>query len=444
MSHSYPLFHYQLDQVIAWHRGTPITAERFLSDLSHVAEHLPRAAHAINLCDDRYHFMLAFAACLMNDLLTLLPPNATPGVVNALSEDYPDCICLTDKPLQQLRIPQHLIAPTASATVGHQAIPRIAHDRLAAILFTSGSTGKPTANLKIWGDLYKGAQLAAERFGIKSDRLHALVATVPPQHMYGLETSLLIPWFGGVGVHCGRPLFPADVRDALASVEGPRALITTPVHLRACVGAELVWPRIDFIISATAPLSASLAQAAEEMLGTRVLEIYGSTETGSIASRRTLEGDRWTLYEEMALSREDDRYFAQGPQLPDPVLLGDQLEILDERRFKLLGRHTDMLKIAGKRASIGDLNHKLNEIEGVLDGVFVIPHQADGSVSRLTALVVAPGLTKEALLDALARSLDPVFLPRPLYLVDKLPRSASGKLPRDALQQLLKELQRPR
>ncbi|MEN8179442.1 MAG: AMP-binding protein [Pseudomonadota bacterium] len=441
MSLTYPLFHHRLEQIIAWHAGRPVSAGKFLMDVVHTAGRLPTATHVINLCDNRYHFMVGFAACILKDQLTLLPPNGTPGVINELTRDYADCICLADRPMDNLEISQILVNPLPAETrISDQVIPQIAQDRLAAILFTSGSTGKPAANPKYWGDLQKGAQLAADRFGIRSDRVTSLVATVPPQHMYGLETSILIPWFGGVGVYSGRPLFPADVRDALASLEAPRVLITTPLHLRACVGAELEWPDIEFLISATAPLSKPLAESAERMLNTQVLEIYGSTETGSIASRRTIEGDRWTLYEEMHLSQTAGQFQAQGPQLPQPMPLGDQLELLDGPLFKLLGRHSDMLKIAGKRASLADLNHKLNEIEGVLDGAFVIPDSGESAVRRLTALVVAPTLNKETLLEELAKSLDPAFLPRPLHLVDKLPRSSTGKLPREALLRLLKQL----
>ncbi len=444
MSGSLPLFQHSLDQLIAWYKGRPVTAGEFLNDCWQIAERLPRSAHVVNLCDDRYHFMVGFAACLQREQLTLLPPNGTPGVINGLAKDYPDCICLTDRSLQGLEIPQFLITPLAAENpIAGLAVPQIEQSRLAAILFTSGSTGKPMANLKYWGDLHKGAQLAAERFGIRADEVSSLVATVPPQHMYGLETSMLIPWFGGIGVHSARPLFPADVRDALASMEAPRVLITTPLHLRACVAAELSWPEIKFLISATAPLKKSLAEAAEQMLNTQVLEIYGSTETGSIASRRTIDGEKWRLYEEMHLSRMDASFQARGPQLPQPVILGDRLELLEAPYFKLLGRHSDMIKIAGKRASLNDLNHQLNEIAGVEDGAFMLPDSDNSETSRLTALVVAPSLSKEILLAELARSLDPVFLPRPLYLVDKLPRSSSGKLPREPLLQMITELQEP-
>jgi acyl-coenzyme A synthetase/AMP-(fatty) acid ligase len=112
-----------------------------------------------------------------------------------------------------------------------------------------------------------------------------------------------------------------------------------------------------------------------------------------------------------------------------------------DARFKLLGRHADLVNIAGNRASLSDLNLKLNAIEGVRDGVFIMPdNQVDDDVWRVAALVVAPDLEKKEILAALAEHINPVFLPRPLYMVDSLPRNAMGKLPREALSRLLDKL----
>ena len=105
--------------------------------------------------------------------------------------------------------------------------------------------------------------------------------------------------------------------------------------------------------------------------------------------------------------------------------------------FRLLGRREDLVNIAGKRTSLGYLNHQLNQIEGVVEGVFVAPDEVGTEVRRLLALVVAPGLNERQLLAALAERLDPVFLPRPLIKVDALPRNDTGKVTRAALLALI-------
>jgi acyl-coenzyme A synthetase/AMP-(fatty) acid ligase len=97
------------------------------------------------------------------------------------------------------------------------------------------------------------------------------------------------------------------------------------------------------------------------------------------------------------------------------------------------------VNIAGKRTSLASLNYHLNSITGVRDGVFVMPEQEDGAVTRLTAFVVAPGLTSETVMNALRQRIDTAFLPRPLCLVESLPRNDTGKLPLQALSRLLTE-----
>jgi acyl-coenzyme A synthetase/AMP-(fatty) acid ligase len=125
--------------------------------------------------------------------------------------------------------------------------------------------------------------------------------------------------------------------------------------------------------------------------------------------------------------------------LPAPVRFCDRIAVIGEGRFRVLGRMEDQVNIAGHRASLGDLTRKLLEVDGVQDGAFYLPDPVQGPLARLTAVVVAPGKTHEEIQDALRLSMDPVFLPRPLVLVPKLPRNETGKLPREALRRLVEQ-----
>ncbi len=429
-------------QLAAWHRGAGISAARFYQDVAKLAGRLPQAGQVVNLCEDRYHFAVSFAAAIVRQQVTLMPSNNTPGAVNSLLDKTADGYCLTDRSQPGIQARQRLYAELLNGKNGDSiGLPeRIEADRQVAILYTSGSTGTPKPNPKSWGELKAEADSALRRFPFLSRSVSSLVATVPAQHMYGLATSIFFPWQGGIAVHTGRPLFPADIAADLALTAAPRVLITTPLHLRACLDAAINWPEIAFIISATAPLSRELAAEAEQQLQTEIYEIYGSTETGSIASRRTLKDECWSLYDGIAMRQEGNRTFAYGGHLPHPVPLNDHTEILSGGRFRLLGRNNDMLKIAGKRASIGDLNQKLLAIPGVIDGVFVPPENPNNEKQRLSALVVAPSLGKQEILRQLAQSIDAAFLPRPLHFVDSLPRNSTGKLPREQLLNLLKAI----
>ena len=99
-----------------------------------------------------------------------------------------------------------------------------------------------------------------------------------------------------------------------------------------------------------------------------------------------------------------------------------------------------MINVAGKRTSLANLNYHLNAIPGITDGTFYMPEEQGSVITRLTALVIAPGLTAEQLMAALRSRIDPAFLPRPIHFLDALPRNSTGKLPREALNALVLRL----
>jgi len=259
--------------------------------------------------------------------------------------------------------------------------------------------------------------------------------------MYGLEAAIMLPIQHGMAFHVGRPLFPEDVRSALAEVPSPRILVTTPLHIKACATGGTRLPRVECIVSATAPLSIPLAKKAETSFETSVYEVYGFTEAGSVATRRTVVDEAWHVLDGITLHQESDRCYLQAPYLREPAPFPDLVSLQGPHQFVLHSRGADLVNIGGHRASLSDLNHKLNEIEGVEDGAFFLPDDTGSSVTRLIAFAVAPGKSTEQILSALRVVIDPVFLPRPLHLVANLPRNQTGKLTRDALLGLLQELQ---
>jgi acyl-coenzyme A synthetase/AMP-(fatty) acid ligase len=127
----------------------------------------------------------------------------------------------------------------------------------------------------------------------------------------------------------------------------------------------------------------------------------------------------------------------QTPWFDSPQQLLDQIELQTDGRFLLRGRSADLIEIAGKRGSLGELTRRLLDIDGVEDAVVIQPGDEQARLRRVAALVVAPTLTPHVILAALATSVDAVFLPRPLFIVQELPRNAVGKLPRAAVLEAL-------
>jgi acyl-coenzyme A synthetase/AMP-(fatty) acid ligase len=425
-------------EAFAWRGGRPVDALQFVADVAALAARLPDRAHVVSLCADRYRFAVGFGAALVRGQVSLLPPSRAPAFLARLAESHPGLYALADEavddcPLEVVRFPERLEAPP-----GERTVPGLPAERLAAIAFTSGSTGEPSPHRKLWGALARGA--VAEARALELDRLPGatLVGTVPPQHMYGFESTVLLAFHNRLALHAGRPFYPGDVRAALAAVPAPRVLVTTPVHLRALEQDGTALPPLALVLSATAPLAASAATAAEARYGAPVHEIFGFTEAGMVASRRTTAGDAWRLLPGVRLRADGDDFWAEGGHVPQPARFSDLVEPIDAERFAVRGRTADVVNVAGKRASLAALNAELLAIPGVTDGAFYLPEAgADAAgVVRLAAFVVAPGLGSRRLLAELRRRIDPAFLPRPLRFVDRLPRNATGKLTLEALRAL--------
>jgi acyl-coenzyme A synthetase/AMP-(fatty) acid ligase len=325
-------------------------------------------------------------------------------------------------------------------------LPAISAQQIAAIAFTSGSTGTPTANTKYWGTLAATSRLLAERF-FSAEGTPSIVATVPSQHMYGLEMTVMMALQGGAILNAAKPFYPADISAALAESAAPVILVSAPVHLRAAVNAELAMPEISTIVSATAPLDKSLAHAAENIFGAKLFEIYGCTEAGSMATRASTQTDTWRLLQGFSLVQEKESFFARAPHLGEIAPIQDVLQLQNDTDFLLLGRNADMINVAGKRASLANLSLELLKVDGVIDGVIFLPPvishiSSPASVQheqRPVGLVVS-NLPEKEILVRLAQRIDATFLPRPLRKVNSLPRNETGKLTQSALHAMWSQL----
>jgi acyl-coenzyme A synthetase/AMP-(fatty) acid ligase len=425
--------------VVCYRRGAPVTLARFLADVDRIARHLPAGRHVLNAGSDRYRFVVGLAAALVAEKVSLLPADLAPETLRRLVRVHPDLFGLTDRDHLPVALPHALYrdAATTDAPAPCAAVPQIDNDRPVAWLFTSGSTGEPVPHLKTWGALVRSVGIEAERLGLKASR-GAIVATVPPQHAYGLESSVLLALQSGFAFSATRPFYPIDICAALAEVPRPRVLVSTPFHLRLLLDSGAALPAMDLVISATAPLPFALARDVEARSGAPLHEIFGSTDTGQIASRRPSASAEWQLFDGVRLRPERHCTWADGGHVGAPVRLHDVVELAGDGRFRLLGRSSDLVNVAGKRSSIAFLTHQLTTIPGVLDGAYFMPDEAEaGGVTRLAAAVVAPRLTARELTRELRARVEPTFLPRPLVFVDALPRNATGKMPREALQRLI-------
>ena len=416
---------------------------RFIEQAKSLSRKLPNHRYVFNPFTDRYQYLLGFCACVIAGQCTLMPPNRLNKTLEQLAGKYSDCYSLKESDLLEIinkdRETDRGKARDSRRRAGNYSleVPAIPEDQLCALAFTSGSTGTPTPQLKYWKTLRVSSVGNAELLLNKGSVRLNLLATVPPQHMWGLETSILLPLFANVAISDRTPFYPQDIAEALESLPAPRALVSSPVHLDILLKSGVPLVKLERIFSATAPMSRNLAQQLEHHFKTYVLEVFGSSESGIIARRHTASETLWHLSNLFELDITKDGVLVRGRHLPENVVLQDVIEKVGDSKFRWLGRHQDMINIAGKRGSLTDLNRRLLAVQGVVDGVIFMP---ENSHEKLVAMVVSPELEPPDILAALKSEIESIFLPRPVYMVSALPRQETGKLANKDLMKLFKKM----
>ena len=415
------------------------------------SKRLRHATAVCNLCTSRATFLVTWLAALRSHTLLVLPPSGGDADLAGVLRSTSDPVIVADgsQPIHQSwrSSAECLICPPIrqrSEASTEDLAWQPDWDCTAILLYTSGSTRAPEPQAKTLLHLARGAQVLGERMareiagGLTAVR--RIACSVPPQHMFGIEASVMLSLVHAIPVQEGRPLLPADVQQALRGSPGT-AWVATPLHLRGLVQSGEVLSDCSVVLASTMPLTQQLARQAEDLIGAPVLEIYGSTETGVLAMRRPAREAAWEPVSGVRVECVSDGTMAYGSHFQSPARVADQIEIDTPASFRLLGRSSDMIKIGGRRASLAGLNLLLQDLPGLEDGVLYLPTTTNPT-ERLCLIYCGPALDRADVERWLRTRVDPAFLPRTFIRVDKLPRSESGKLPRHALDALFAARQR--
>ena len=311
----------------------------------------------------------------------------------------------------------------------------------ALIKLTSGSTGAPRALPFTHAQMLADGRQICATMGVRPDDRN--LAVVPFGHSYGLG-NLVVPLLDqGTSLVCVDTPLPHALAVAAAR-HRPTIFPAVPALLRALAENDLpsdALAPLRTVISAGSPLAPAIAQAFHRRFGLKPRGFYGSTETGGIAYDR--EGDDTLAglgvgraLEGVSITRlPRDRVRVRSPaaQRASGHIPADRARLGPDGRLALLGRAGRMVKIAGRRLDLGELENALRRLPGVADA-FVASHP--DNPEQLAAVLATP-LAAPALRALLRARLAPWKIPRRLVPVPAFPLTARGKPDTAALRVLL-------
>lgn len=309
-------------------------------------------------------------------------------------------------------------------------------------IFSGGTTDEPQVWSKTAANLFLEAFFLAESLNV--DDRDGVVATVSPFHIYGLLYSILMPLVASATVWPGTPSFPGEILDALNEQQSSM-LISIPAHYAALNGKRVSSKSLRLAISSAGMLDKEDSDNFSAINQVGVIEIYGSTETGGIASRNRFNGEEhFTSFPAASWKCDNLRLSVRSSYISPTVerdeqgffLCGDQVTQLTEHTFSLQGRVDNITKVGGNRVNLEEIRHAIRQLQGVVDSVVLSVPEPGGRAQHIVALVQGSS-DQETIKKALAGRLEPYALPRRIRIVSQIPLTKNGKYDRQAIQELL-------
>ena len=309
-------------------------------------------------------------------------------------------------------------------------------------IFTGGSTGTPQLWAKTKENIFAEGFFLASRYQVT--QRDTLLATIPPYHIYGLLFSVILPLVSSATVVDDTPSFPIAIAGAIKEHQAT-LLASVPAHYRVLR---------DVVLPASLRLAFSSAGMLDEADNQNficsnkkgLVEVYGSTETGGIATRNRLLGEEhFTAFPTLDWHIIDSRLAVRSPYIsPDlPVdasgffVAGDRAQAIDKHRFILYGRADTVTKVGGKRVDLEEICLLIKDISGVHDCVVIALPDAGGRENQIGALIAGAAINIETIKKSLGQALEPYALPRRIKTIDHIPLHNNGKYDRSAIIRLL-------
>ena len=297
-------------------------------------------------------------------------------------------------------------------------------------IFTGGSTGTPKIWSKTVQNIFGEGFFQAGRFAVTED--DCFLATIPPYHIYGLLFSVVMPLASGATVVNETPSFPGEIA-RVAKKYKSTILASVPAHYRALRERKL---QLRLAVSSAGMLDAADNAAFSRHNKNGVVEVYGSTETGGIATRNMAQGEEFfTPFPTIDWKIREHRLAVRSPYISPELPIdeqgffttNDRVEAVGATSFSLKGRSDTVTKVGGKRVDLDEIRLLIKQQEGVTDCVALAMPESGGREHLIGALIQGDAINLEMIKKTLAEALEPYALPRRMKTVTQIPLNTNGK-----------------
>ncbi|MDR2861865.1 MAG: acyl--CoA ligase [Syntrophobacterales bacterium] len=404
---------------------------------------LTSADACLCLCShDKTLVAAALIASLTGGPRLVFPYAFSRQALESALENMPIAWVLTDQP-EEMSCPETaVISPQMLEKMDTSPVIRfIDNDEPFLTLFTGGSTGTP----KIWDktprNLIEEACYICKRFSIAPADI--FLATVPPQHIYGLLFAIMVPLVASARVLPDIYVLPRAIMTAMENFQAT-VLISVPPCYHVLDGDFPAAHHLRLAFSSAGVLEPDAAARFHKETGIGIHEIYGSTETGGIATRCHHDGKAvWNVFDPVAWQIVDDCLQVRSPFLSPSLtknqdgffVTADRAERSEQGRFILRGRADDVVKIGGKRVDLREIQEKIKQIDGVQDAAVILTTKTEGRRTDLSAFVVSQ-IDPAELRQKMMGQVEAYAIHRRFISVEKIPVTPTGKLDRQALELL--------
>jgi malonyl-CoA/methylmalonyl-CoA synthetase len=345
-------------------------------------------------------------------------------------------------------------------------------DDLATILYTSGTTGRSKGASLTHRNLASNALALVEAWAFTRDDvlLHAL----PIYHVHGLFVAIHCALLSGARM-LWLPKF--DAREVVGRLADATVMMGVPTfYTRLLAHPEFgrdCTRRIRLFVSGSAPLLPETFAAFRERTGHTILERYGMTETGMIASNpyegvraagtvgRPLAGVAVRIVDDEgnvcapgvvgAVQVRGPNVFAGYWQMPEKTRdeftvdgwfrTGDVGEWVAEGSangyLRLVGRAKDLIISGGLNVYPKEIEERIDTLPGVVESAVIGVPDPDFGEAVHAVVVPKPGhaIDEGAVIEAIRGDIAAFKVPKRVHVVDELPRNAMGKVQKNVLRE---------